>query len=276
MEIGGKTQVFAILGDPVAHSLSPLMHNAAFHALGLDAVYIPLRCDAESLGPLMETLARQGGGGNVTLPHKTRAALVINRQATAPATATVTATATNPICNTFWGRDGRLDGAETDSTAILSALSRMGPTGSDWLLLGTGGSARAALEAAKQSGARIAVRSRSAERTAEFERLALNEGLELTQAGACQVVINCTPRGLSLEDPLPLEPAQAPNARVALDLVYRRGETAWVHAMRAAGVRAADGREVLLEQGAAAFELWFPDRVAPREVMRAAVRSALG
>ncbi|HSE51479.1 MAG TPA: hypothetical protein VLB00_04780, partial [Gemmatimonadales bacterium] len=65
MRIGGATRVYALLGDPVAHSLSPLMQNAAFTALGIDAVYVPLRCDARSVGPLMETLGRQGGGGNV-------------------------------------------------------------------------------------------------------------------------------------------------------------------------------------------------------------------
>ncbi|HEV8150647.1 MAG TPA: hypothetical protein VGP61_10730 [Gemmatimonadales bacterium] len=265
MEIGGTTRVFAILGDPVAHSLSPLMQNAAFHALGLNAVYIPLRCSAESLDELMLTLARQGGGGNVTIPHKTRAAEVVARHGESSA----------PVCNTFWGQDGRLQGAETDSGAILTVLSRMGPVGSDWLLLGTGGSARAALQAARQAGARIAVRSRSAGRAAELEQAAAALGLELTQLGACQVVLNCTPLGLRPEDPLPLNPAEAPNARSALDLVYCPGETAWVHAMRAANASAADGREVLLEQGAAAFELWFPDRVAPREVMRAAIRTAL-
>ena len=64
MRIGGATRVFALLGDPVAHSLSPAMHNAAFTALGLDAVYVALRCESTAVRPLMETLARQGGGGN--------------------------------------------------------------------------------------------------------------------------------------------------------------------------------------------------------------------
>ncbi|HEV8357157.1 MAG TPA: hypothetical protein VGQ17_10375, partial [Gemmatimonadales bacterium] len=86
----------------------------------------------------------------------------------------------------------------------------------------------------------------------------------------------CTPLGLGERDPLPVAPGELPAARVALDLVYRRGETAWVRAMRAAGRAASDGREALLEQGAAAFELWFPGRPAPREVMRAALRAALG
>lgn len=268
MQITGNTRVFAILGDPVAHSLSPIMQNAAFHALGVEAVYIPLRCDAATLGPLMETLAAQGGGGNVTIPHKAAAAEIVALHAAGKPRLSV--------CNTFWGRDGRIEGAETDSGAILAALEQLGARGNDWLLLGTGGSAHAALSAAVRAGARVAVRSRSRERAMAFERLAGSQyGVPRASDSAYDVVINCTPLGLEDDDPLPLEPGQVPARAVALDLVYRPGGTPWVRALRTLGRNAADGREVLLEQGAAAFELWFPDRRAPREVMRAAVRFAL-
>jgi shikimate dehydrogenase len=265
VRIGGSTRVFALLGDPVSHSLSPAMQNAAFGALGLDAVYVPLPCAAEAVGALMESLAYQGGGGNVTIPHKAAAAEALARRGAAPGL----------ICNTFWGRGGRLAGAETDSAAILTALAQLGVSNGNWLVLGAGGSALAVLLAAKRAGARIAVRSRSPERAARFEALALAQGVELTQAAACDVVFNCTPLGLRDEDPLPFDPQRAGESQVALDLVYRRGQTAWVRAMRAAGRQASDGREVLLEQGAAAFECWFPEHVAPREVMRAALRAAL-
>lgn len=266
MEIGGATRVFAILGDPVAHSLSPAMQNAAFRALGLDAIYVPMRCEAEALGALMTTLALQGGGGNVTIPHKLAAAEVLRRQGAS----------IGPLCNTFWGRGGKLEGTETDSAAILAALSGLGVRGGDWLVIGTGGSARAALRAARAAGARIAVRSRSNGRSAEFEALARAEGVGQALVEQCGVVLNCTPLGLRPEDPLPLEPDQVAADGVALDLVYTPGGTAWVRALRAGGRRAVDGREVLLEQGAAAFEHWFPGCSAPREVMRAALRAALG
>jgi len=266
MEVHGTTRVFALLGDPVAHSLSPVMHNAAFHALGLDAVYVPFRCDAAAVGPLMESLAAQGGGGNVTLPHKAVAAEVLARHGVKQ----------GPICNTFWGRDGRLEGAETDSAGIRRALARLEVTGGDWLILGTGGSARAALLAAKRNGARVAVRSRRPERAEQFMALSRAEGIPAASDGGFAVVLNCTPLGLTERDPLPLALEDAPPGAAALDLVYRRGETAWVRAMRAAGRRAADGREVLLEQGVAAFECWFPGGPAPREVMRAALAAALG
>lgn len=266
MEIGGGTKVFALLGDPVAHSLSPLMQNAAFRTLGLDAVYVPLRCSSNALAALMETLAAEGGGGNVTIPHKARAAGVLASQGAIGM----------PVCNTFWGRNGHLEGAETDSGAMLAALSRLGSPGGPWLVIGTGGSASAALLAARKAGVAVAVQSRSVERASQFAAVADEAGVELVEPATCEVVLNCTPLGMRDGDPLPLQPERAPPGRVALDLVYRRGETAWVRAMRSAGWQAADGREVLLEQGATAFELWFPGLAAPREAMRAAVHAALG
>ncbi|HSE66988.1 MAG TPA: hypothetical protein VLB12_08380, partial [Gemmatimonadales bacterium] len=96
--IGGSTRVFAILGDPLKHSLSPAMHNAAFRALGLDAAYVPLRCHSADVPGLLTTLARAGGGGNITIPHKETGAKAITRP-------------TDRVqrlgaCNTFWGEDG--------------------------------------------------------------------------------------------------------------------------------------------------------------------------
>lgn len=263
MVITGSTRVYAILGDPVAHSLSPVMQNAAFRALGLDAVYVPMRCEGAELGALMRTLA----GGNVTIPFKMEAARIVEVEGRPPSTST--------ICNTFWSCNGRLKGAETDSGAIVTVLNQLGASGQDWLVLGTGGGAHAALLAATRTGARVTVRSRSAERARAFEQQAESLGLQRPPDSSYDVVLNCTPLGLRDNDPLPLEPALVPARAVALDLVYRRGETAWVRALRALRRKTADGREVLLEQGAAAFEHWFPDRRAPREVMRAAVRSAL-
>jgi shikimate dehydrogenase len=186
------------------------------------------------------------------------------------------ASPSEPVCNTFWGEAGLLRGTETDSAGILAALDRLEASGRSWCLVGTGGSARAALRAARLAGAVVAVRSRVAERAKAFRETAIAAGLELTDPAACEVVINCTPLGLSERDPLPIARADVPAARVVLDLVYRRGETAWVRALRGAGARAADGREVLVEQGAVAFERWFPGRAAPREVMRAAIHFALG
>jgi shikimate dehydrogenase len=214
----------------------------------------------------MLSLVRQGGGGNVTVPHKAAAAAVLARLGDYPLGA----------CNTFWGALDGLAGAETDSDGILAGLERLGPSAGPWGIIGTGGSARAALIAAKRAGVAVAVQSRSPGRADAFRADAAAAGVSAAALADCLVIINCTPLGMAEGDPLPLPPGDAPRAELALDLVYRKGETRWVAAMRKAGCRAADGREVLVEQGAAAFERWFPRHRAPREVMRAAVRSALG
>jgi shikimate dehydrogenase len=98
--------------------------------------------------------------------------------------------------------------------------------------------------------------------------------VRVVQPAGCTVVINTTPLGLASTDPLPLDRPPA-SAAVALDMVYAGGETHWVRAMRRAGLRAADGRTMLVAQGAAALECWFPGVRAPVEVMRAAVDARL-
>jgi len=265
--IGGKTRVFAILGDPIAHSLSPAMHNAAFRALGLDAVYVALRAQATDVPDLIRVLARAGGGGNVTVPHKEVAA----RSVTRPTTRVTVLGA----CNTFWGADGEISGDNTDVDGVLAALTGLDAPANGWLIAGTGGGGRAAVAAGVARGARIAIRSRDVARRKAFEAWATGQGAELIPAIECEVLVNATPLGLKPGDHLPLALEEAPRAQVAFDMVYGRGETAWVRQMRQEGLRAADGRAMLVAQGAAAFRRWFPDEDPPSEVMRAAVNDAL-
>ncbi|HET7601235.1 MAG TPA: shikimate dehydrogenase [Gemmatimonadales bacterium] len=265
--ISGSTRVFALLGDPVAHSLSPVMQNAAFHALGLPAAYVPLRCRAEDVAPLIRALARAGGGGNVTIPHKEEAARAVDRLC--PDAAALAA------CNTFWAEGEASVGDLTDVAGVLDALAPLEPPDTGWLIAGTGGSARAVVGAARTRGAPVAVLSRDGGRRERFEGWAASRGVRLVPKERCGVLINATPLGLRHDDPLPIPLNLAPAAEVALDLVYARGETAWVRALRFQGLRAADGRAVLVAQGAAAFERWFPGVRAPREIMGAAVDAAL-
>jgi shikimate dehydrogenase len=264
--IDGSTRVFAILGDPVAHSLSPTMQNAAFRVLGLPAVYVALRCSPGDVPGLMHSLARAGGGGNVTVPHKETAAralargdVVVDRLG---------------ACNTFWGEDHACVGANTDVPGLLTALDELESPPGGWLVLGTGGGARAAVGAAAQRGVAVAVASRSTDRRRRFEAWLAEQGVRAAPPDECTVVINTTPLGLEPADPLPLQtPPRC--ASVALDLVYAAGETPWVRAMRSGGLRAADGRGMLVAQGAAALERWFPSVRAPVEVMHAAVNAQL-
>lgn len=266
--ISGRTRVFALLGAPVAHSLSPAMQNAAFRVLGVDAVYVPMPCEADQVPALMEALAAAGGGGNVTVPHKQAAARALGRP-----TELVSAL---HACNTFWGEEGMLAGDTTDVDGVLAAVERLGVDAEAWLVVGTGGSARAVAEAARRRGARLAVASRSADRAAEFLAWAVARGVEPTVAEEAGLVVNATPLGLQEGDPFPAQVEATPRASAALDLVYRPGGTTWVRAQRAAGRKASDGREVLLAQGAAAFRRWFPREDPPKDVMRAALHAALG
>jgi shikimate dehydrogenase len=243
------------------------MQNSAFRALGLRAVYVALRCASDDVAPLVRALAHAGGGGNVTTPHKEAAALAVDRR--------LDAAADVGACNVFWSDQGAVIGGNTDVEGLLRALQPLDPPAGPWLIVGTGGGARAAAVAAAKCGARVAVSSRVPGRAAAFERWVADRGVHPASPTECRLVINATPLGLRADDPLPLDPATAPEAVAAFDMVYRTGETPWVRAMRAAGRRSADGRGMLVAQGAGALERWFHGVSAPTEIMRAAVDAAL-
>ncbi len=267
------TRVLAILGDPVSHSLSPVFQNAAIAAAGLDGVYVALRCPAGEAGPLLRALARAGGGGNVTVPHKEEAARAVDRR-----TESVEATG---ACNTFWAQDGEVWGDNTDVEGVRGAVEALlgrSPAGLSCVVVGAGGSARAAVHALLTEGARrVVVLNRTRER-AEALADALSAGGSVEVASDARelageefgLALNATSLGLKDGDALPLSMDGGARCAAALDLVYARGGTPWVRALREAGVPAADGREVLLLQGAAAFRRWWR-REPPLEAMRAAL-----
>ncbi len=272
MEISAKTRLLVVIGDPVAHSLSPAMHNAAFRALGIDAVYVALRVAPNALPEVLAMQRATGGAGNVTVPHKEAVEGSVTRKTDVCARV--------GACNTFWTEDGALVGDNTDVFGVTHALGRIGAghKGERWLVIGTGGSARATAVAAADRRASVFVRSRDATRARQFARWANELGVQTTVASGpveVDVVINATPLGLAGHDPLPVDVNHIPGAQKALDLVYAPGETRWVHALRERGLDVMDGREMLVQQGAAAFTRFFPDTAAPTEVMRAAVNRAL-
>jgi shikimate dehydrogenase len=273
VEISAKTRLLTVMGSPVAHSLSPVMYNAAFRALGIDAVYVALHVPADALQAVLAMQAATGGAGNVTVPHKAAVERYVARKTDVCARV--------GACNTFWTEDGggSLVGDNTDVFGITAALDTIGARkGERWLVVGTGGSARAAAVAAADCGASLLVRSRDAARARMFVEWAGGVGVTAHVASGpveIDVAINATPLGLAGHDPLPIDVNHMPGVQFALDLVYGPGETRWVHVLRERGVAAADGREVLVRQGAAAFERFFPGTDAPTEVMRAAVQRAL-
>lgn len=270
MRIGGSTRLLAVLGDPVAHSLSPVMHNAAIEALGLDAVYVALRTPTAAVAEVLATCSGLGVAGNVTVPLKGAAERCVSRK-------TDLCTRTG-ACNTFWVEQGTLVGDNTDVPAIAAEVRQLGIDGGRWLVLGTGGSARAVAVAASQAGAELLVRSREPARARAFADWAASQGgraRPAAAAAAADVIVNATPLGLRDHDRLPLDLADAPELRAALDLVYRPGTSRWVQELSRHGIAARDGRGVLVRQGVLAWQRFFPEQHPPVEVMRAAVERAL-
>lgn len=284
--ISGSTRVFAVIGDPVAHSLSPLMHGAAFRALGLDATYVALPVAPRDAAAVLHSLCRSGGGASVTAPLK---------RAAAEAVGVLTPRARLlGVCNTVWraaqlpgkvpvgpepggpgGANPSMAGDNTDVDGVIASMRELCVGDGAWLVAGTGGAARAVVCAAHELGARVAVRSRDPKRAQEFTAWAHTLGVAPADPRECHVLVNATPLGRDRDDALPLERADAPAAVAALDLVYAPGATRWTRAMRDAGLRALDGRTMLLAQGVSAFRHWFPELDPPVEIMRAALADAL-
>ncbi|TVP49487.1 MAG: shikimate dehydrogenase [Gemmatimonadales bacterium] len=272
-------RLVALLGNPVRHSLSPRIQNAAFRASGVAGTYLALRTTEEDLPGLLGGIARSGGCGNVTLPHKESAARVVDRR-------TPAADRTGAV-NTFWLADGRVHGDNTDVIGVRRALDALltdhpaGLRDRHVLLIGAGGAARAVLAALEQAGVgSVRIRNRTAARArALVDEMAPfpmpvqvedPDGLpshphDASRGAPLSLVINATRLGLDEDDALPLPVDELPSGAAVLDLVYRPGETRWVRGARAAGHPAADGGWMLVEQGMAAFERWW-GIPAPRDV----------
>jgi shikimate dehydrogenase len=271
-------RLLAVVGDPVAHSLSPVMHNAAIGALGLDARYVALRTTARAFPALIRELLADGGACNVTTPFKDAAfALGGAHEAAAARTRAV---------NTVWGDPDRPRLDNTDVRGVREAARELcGDAAVRAVhIFGTGGAARAAACAVVEvwPEAAVWVTSRRAERAAVFVAWAREAGVRAAPAPQWRedpgdLVINATP----VRDALPLgsdersfAPAGDKLPGALLDLNYAPGGTELTRGFSRYGVRTADGRGVLVAQGAAAFERFF-DRDAPRELMRRAVEDAL-
>ncbi len=255
-----------LLGHPVAHSLSPRMHNAALQSIGSDLRYTAIDVAPQSLDALLDALIAEGGAGNVTIPHKSR---VADRCATL----TTRARRARAV-NVFWTENGSLSGDNTDIPAFAWLVEQtLGslPHDARIALFGAGGAAAAVLAAVEQwEGCAVTLYNRTREHAESLasrfpvvDRLAASPGEAVTAAA---LVVNATSVGLRVGDRLPVDPRELAPHSAAIDLVYREGGTPWIQAALAAGHRARDGTGMLLEQGALAFERWM-GVAAPRQVM---------
>jgi shikimate dehydrogenase len=250
-----------VLGWPVAHSRSPAIHAAAFAALGLEGWrYQRLPVPPELFDETVVALPAAGfAGANVTVPHKERA-LALATEASEAARAIGAA-------NTLTFVEGGAIAAEnTDAPGLIASLP-VEPQGRTALVLGAGGSARAAVHALREAGAEVRVWNRTPERARAL-------GVPVVEhAVAADLLVNCTTVGL--DDPAATPVAQVSAYGAVVDLVYREGGTRLINDARALGIPCADGLEVLVQQGARSFALW-TGREPPLDVMRAAARQASG
>ncbi len=283
--LGAATRLSAIFGDPVEHSLSPLMHNAAYAALGLDRAYAAFRVSARSLGAAIRAItALEMLGVNVTVPHKERAVRLVARLS---AEARLLGAA-NCVVN----RAGVLYGDNTDARGLEADLRSQGLdlAGKTVIVVGAGGGAAAAALACLRMGAgRVAIVNRTSRRALRLKRRlarwkaaphsitlhSLPELVEPDLIAEAAAVINATPMGLVSDKFVPLVYEATAKDCVFYDLVYQRAPTPFLEPALELGRPVADGAGMLLQQGALAFEL-FNEIAAPVEAMQEALYRALG
>ena len=249
---GGRTRVAAVIGHPVRHSLSPLIHNAAFRKLGLDWVYVALEV-APGRGHEAPAAMRSLGlaGLNVTMPHKADVAGALDRLSPV-------ATSLGAV-NTVVADDGQLVGESTDGAGLVAALAARGfdPAGRRCVVLGAGGAARAAVLALAQAGAAdVVVVARRSDRAALAARLAGTAGRSgvAAEVAHADLVVNATPVADRL--PLGLQSEHLRAGQLVVDLLYEPPVTALMDAAGARGATTANGLGMLVHQAALAFRLW--------------------
>jgi shikimate dehydrogenase len=277
MTTSAHTRIVGIIGDPVEHSLSPVMHNAAFRRLGLDWVYVAFHVRPADLSAAVAGIRTLGiAGVNVTVPHKERVIELLD---------SVSATARRAgAVNTIVNRHGRLCGENTDVVGFLQALraARFRIRSTRVLVVGAGGVARAVLTALAHGGARaVTIANRTVRRAAALAETwdtrkmpvratGLRALMDAELLAGVGLVVNATAVGLRGEACFPLAYTSSPEQCLFFDLIYGR-RTAFLGAATRAGRPTLDGAGMLLHQGAAAFRMW-TGRAAPLAVMRATLR----
>lgn len=267
LKISGKTKLLGILGDPVSHSLSPLMHNHAFEALGLDICYVPLHVKADHLAEAIDGLrAMQFLGANVTIPHKVMAMALMDRLADSA----IKVGAINTIVNDA----GLLVGHNTDGAGFIRSLEEtisIDYAAASVVLLGAGGAARSvAFALAEKKVSQIVIINRTQERAQELKSLLERDFSSLSVVvkgiddeygdliSTNKLVINATSLGLTADlKSVPLWVDRLTKDHVVCDIVYRVQEkNPLLVAARDKGATALGGLGMLLHQGAIAFHLW--------------------
>lgn len=281
------TARYFVLGDPIAHSLSPAMHNAAFKALAIDAVYDKRLVTPAELRSVVAEIRAQGiAGVNLTVPHKEAVMALLDE--VEPAARAIGAV------NTIVREGDRLIGCNTDAEGLAASLreAKVELAGARVVILGAGGAARAAIVGLGQAGAaNLVIAARREERASalatELSAAArthvsgtdMNAGLRNALSNATLLVqassatLHGNPDAQAFADSIPIE--ALPSDATVIDLVYRPLNTTLMERAQARGLKTVDGLGMLLHQGAVAWSRW-TGRDAPVDVMRRALLEALG
>ena len=275
--ISGKTKVCGVIGDPVEHSMSPVMHNAAFKKLGVDYLYVPFRVRKEELGKAIEGVrALNIRGLNVTIPHKVTIIPFLDELDTLAEQI--------GAVNTIVNNEGVLRGYNTDATGFLQALLEkdIEPKGKNVVILGAGGASRAISFILAERGANLVILNRLleldwAEELArrisedfgkEVEALELNEKNLARVLEKANILVNATSVGMSPDvDETPVPARLLKPGLVVFDIVYNPIETRLLREAEATGAQTISGLDMLVWQGALAFEQWTGLK-APVDVMK--------
>ncbi|MFH0953190.1 MAG: shikimate dehydrogenase [Verrucomicrobiota bacterium] len=282
MKIGGHTKTFAILGHPVGHTLSPVMHNAAFEALEMDAVYVAFDVPPERLPEVLAGMRAMGfGGANITVPLKETACKLMTRL-------DESAQLLGAVNTVKFTPDGMI-GYNTDGDGFLRAVEEAfgePVAGKSVFVCGVGGAGRAVAVTCAGSGARSImladtdrVRARKVLMeidTQFFTEVSMAEVSDDWERGAraADLVVQATPLGMKQDDAPPIGSAAFRRGQLVFDLVYLHPETPLMKSAKAVGARTANGLGMLLYQGVRAFEIWTGAK-PPSEVMRKALEKAV-
>jgi len=282
MVISGKTKVCGVIGDPIEHTLSPIMHNAAFEALKIDYVFLAFKVKPVEVKNAMNGMRALGIHGlNVTMPHKN--AVIKYLDEVDPAGKTIAST------NTILNKDGRLLGFNTDGVGALNALEQNGvePRGKRVLLLGAGGAAKAIAYTLSQEADELVILNRTPKSAIELADLLKRKFHKKITAGQlspstvkdnlaeADVLINATSVGMEPNaNQSPVAPQWLRRGLAVMDIVYNPVETRLAKDAKAAGAQVVSGVEMLIYQGAVSFEIWTAC-TAPVEVMRKAALNHL-
>ena len=268
--VSGATRLAAVIGDPVRHSRSPQLHNAAYDELGLDWVYVALPVAAGHGFAAVRSMVDLGISGlNVTMPHKVDAADACDEL-------TPEAEALRSVNTVVLREDGTLIGASTDGEGFMRSLADEGVSvaGKSVLIIGAGGAGRAVAHALGVAGAVVTVAARRIEAARESALLAPDARAMLMSeidsvVGESEIIVNATPIGMAVEPPLFNTDLLAP-AHLVCDLVYQPAMTPLLEAAEQRSASIVGGIGMLLHQAAVAFEM-HTGHAAPIEAMRRAI-----